>query len=248
MREHDDGGVAVRSQLLQRFVRPGDDELVRARQPLASGERRPRVGNGCTPAEALRGATELLGGVDRADDQQARRRPEHLREDRLAAELDHAARPRLDRVRPGHAPLAGPLAFENRQSDRGLARLGQLALEALDEDVDLPTARQADIPGHVVGDPVGEQPRLAVLDHLGGLDGDVALDTTAGNGAEELTALRDRKLGANRPRRGTARRDHGRQGDPVAPGPPALDAFRELSHARRVSVRRRGAAAGRTRG
>ena len=248
VREHDDGVVAVRSQAApaprpatRRRARPGS---AAARGSRAQAAGRPRR---CA-SRGLRGAAELLGGVDRADDQQARRRAEHLREDRLAAELEHAARPRLDLARPDHAPLAGPLALENRQRDRGLARLGQLALEALDEDVDLPTARQADVPGHVVGDPVGEQPRLAVLDHLGGLDGDVALDATAGNGARKLTASprprawrqpAEARSGASRPR------SPGRSG---RPGPAALDAFRELSHARRVSLRRCGAAAGRTRG
>ena len=57
-----------------------------------------------------------------------------------AVELEHAARPGLDRIRAEEPVLAGSLALQHGHGDRGLVRLRQLALEALDEDVDLASA------------------------------------------------------------------------------------------------------------
>ena len=225
VREHDDRGVGVGGQL----VRPGDRQLVGARQALARDERGPRVDHLGAPAERLGGAAELLGGVDAADDEQARRRPEHLGEDADAVQLEHAARARRHlRV----DPLAGALALEHRHRHGRLLR--QLALEGLDEDVDLAAAGEADRPGLLVGDPVGQQPRRAVGEHLGRGDGDVALDAAAGDGAVELAALGDGELRADRPRGRAARGHDGRQRDAVAPRPPALDRLGELAHAPRV--------------
>ena len=222
MREHDDRGVGVGGQL----VRPGDRQLVGARQALAGDERGPRVDHLGAPAERLGAAAELLGGVDPADHDEARRRPEHLREDLDAVQLEHAARARRHlRV----DSLAGALALEHRQRHRRLLR--QLALEGLDEDVDLAAAGQADRPGLLVLDPVGQEPGRAFGEHLGRGHGDVALDAAAGDRAMELAALRDRQLRADRPR-GRAPRGHdGRQRDAVAPRPPGLDRLSELAHA-----------------
>ena len=158
VREHDDRGVGVGGQL----VRPGDRELVGARQPLARDERGPWVDHLGAPAERLGAAAELLGGVDPADHDEARRRTEHLHEDLDAVQLEHAARPRRH---VSVDSLAGALALEHRQRDRRLLR--QLALEGLDEDVDLAAAGQADRQGELVLDAVGQEPGPAVGQHLG---------------------------------------------------------------------------------
>src|SRR5204862_7687731 len=115
------------------------------------------------PAQSLRRAAELVGGVDRADDDDSRRRAEHLGKDALSVQLEHAARTWRDLTGLDHAPLAGPLAPEDGQRDRGHGRIGQLALEALNEDVDLAAAGQSDRPRLVVADPVGQEAGPAVL-------------------------------------------------------------------------------------
>ena len=69
------------SALGGQLVRPGDRQLVRARQPFARDERGSRVNHAGAPAERLGGTAKLLRGVDAADDDQLRRRPEHLGED-----------------------------------------------------------------------------------------------------------------------------------------------------------------------
>src|SRR5437588_151355 len=75
------------------------------------------------------------------------------------------------------------------------------SIQALEEDVDLAAAREADAERLIVGDAVAEQPRLARDDHLLRLDCDVALDTAAGDRPAHLSSLRDRELRADGTRR-----------------------------------------------
>ena len=150
------------------------------------------VGDDGAPAQPARRPAELLGGVDRADRDDPRRRAQHLGEDRLAVELEHAARSRLDRVGTEKPPLACPLALQHGHLHRGLRRVRQLVLETLDEHVDLAAAGQSDLQGHVVRDPVGQEAGLAVDEHIGRLDGDVALDAAAGDRAEAARRARRR--------------------------------------------------------
>ena len=207
MGEHDDRGVHVKPHLLETLVRPGDDELVRARQPLARDQPGPGIDHGRAPAERARRAAELLRSVRRADDDESRPHSWDLREHLFAVELEDAARP-LD-VRKPLLPRAG--AFQDGQPGV-VAVLGQLAFEPLNENVDLAAAGQADAPGLVISDPVGQKPRLATGDDLFGLLGDVALDATAGNRAVQPARLEDDELRTYRSRSGTTSGDDGREG------------------------------------
>ena len=79
-------------------------------------------------------------------------------------------------------PLAEPLARDDDVARAALDR--RCAGERLDEDVDLAAAGQADAPGLVVGDAVGDdRRRLTGEDRLGTL-GDVGFDAAAGDRAE----------------------------------------------------------------
>ena len=80
MREHHDRGRVIGLYLLKRFLGPGDDDLVGMGEPLAGREARPRVGDDRAPADVARCSAERVGRVDRAVDEQARRRAEHIRE------------------------------------------------------------------------------------------------------------------------------------------------------------------------
>ena len=99
VRQHDDGGVAVGRDLRERLVGPFDDDLVGARHALAASRTRPRIDADRVPADSLRGGAERLAGVDGADDDQARRRAEHLREDPRAPVLELAVAPDIRRQR-----------------------------------------------------------------------------------------------------------------------------------------------------
>src|SRR5437588_6373360 len=105
------------------------------------------------------------------------------------------------------------------------------SIQALEEDVDLAAAREADAQRLIVGDAVGEQPRLARDDHLARLDCDVALDTAAGDRPAHLSSLRDRELRADGTRRRAPRGDDRCDRDLLAALTPALDLVDDLLHA-----------------
>ena len=65
----------VRAQALRRQcpLRPGDEQLVRRREPLAGGEGPAGVNHDGAEADGLRQGDQRLGDVDRADDDQGRR-------------------------------------------------------------------------------------------------------------------------------------------------------------------------------
>jgi hypothetical protein len=81
VREHHDRGAVVGREPCERDVGPLDEELVRARDPLPGREGGARVDAGRVPAEQLRRSAERLGQVDRADDDEPRRRAVELGED-----------------------------------------------------------------------------------------------------------------------------------------------------------------------
>ena len=210
------------------------------------------VGDDRAPADHLRGAAERLGGVDGADHEQARRRPEDLREDLTAVpEVEELVPPGpQDLVEAGHGlvgpaadPLAGlgdeelraePVALDDREEHRALVGLDD-ALEAVEEllvrrvheHVDLAAAGQPDGERELVRDPVLEELRLRAVEHLARVAEDLVLDTAARDGAGHLAALGDGELRADRARRRLPGRDHGRERDPLPARPPALDVGRE---------------------
>src|SRR5439155_26823442 len=130
---------------------------------------------------------------DGAEEEQPRRRPELL--DELGPVLVDDGR-----ARESLTTLDAP---------EELLELAQR--HVLDEDVDLAAAGQADRPGLLVRDPVGEELGLRACEHRLRLLVDLVLDTAAGNRPGELPLLRDRELRADRARRGGTRGDHGGQ-------------------------------------
>ena len=213
--ENDHRSSQVQLSLRHGLVWPEEKELVGAGDSLGRGEARPGVGDQRPPAEELRGATEGFCRVDRAVDEEPRRRGIDVGENRAAGQLDDVtaapAPRRLLQLRIMQ-PLADSLA---RDDDERHVRLFGLD-ELLDEDVDLAAAGQADAERHLVGDPVGEQPwRTAPKNLLGG-EHDIALDTAAGDRPFEIAAVADEQLRADRTRRRFPRR-HDRGDSHLAP-------------------------------
>ena len=232
--------------LRDRLVGPEQQELVGARDSLGRREARPRVGDDRSPAEELRCAAQRLCRVDRAVDEEPRRRRLDVRENRAALQLDDvtAAPPARGLLQLGIVqPLADPLAGDHRERHLRPLRVDEL----LDEDVDLAAAGQADPERHLVGDPVGEQPRRTALEDLLRREDDVALDAAAGDGALEVTAVADVELRADRTRRRAARRHDGRDGDPAPDLAPEHGPLQRLVHPGQASGRGRPCAGPRAR-
>src|SRR6186997_1895881 len=213
VREHDDGGVLVGPDAREGLVGPFDEQLVGARHALGGCEPAARVSDDRRPAELLRGGAQGFRGVDRADDEQPRRRAE-LVDERPAVIVDDR-RPR--------EPLAPFDALGE------LRQLGQCDL--LDEHVDLAAAGQADRPGLLVRDSVGTKPRRAAGEDRPRLLDDLALDAASRDRARELALRGDREFRSDRPRGRSARRnDGGESGAFVPPLAPAADVADDLLH------------------
>ena len=134
-----------------------------------------------------------------------------------------------------HEPLAAVVEIDEEHGAALLARdvgelLQELGVGLVDPDVDLAAARQADAERLVVGDAVGEEPRLAAGKDLAGRLDDLALDTSAGDGSSQLAAFGDDQLRADRPRRRAPGRDDARHRDPVTLRPPPLELGQDLPH------------------
>ena len=145
---------------------------------------------------------------------------------------------------------AGVLAVERgeqRDRPRGLDRAPDLfddrirpvALERLDEDVDLATARQAHRPAHLVADAVVEQAGRGVsgdgrlrLEHDGGLE------AAAAHRAGHAAVATHEKARAHRARRRSGRADHGRDRDQRVTLAPFVQRRKQISHV--MSIRLHG--------
>ena len=98
--QDDDGGVAIGADVRERLLGPLDDDLVGARHALGASRSGARASTQIVrQPSALRGGAERLGGVDRTEHDEARRRPEHLGEDLRPFVLDQAAAADLGRQR-----------------------------------------------------------------------------------------------------------------------------------------------------
>src|SRR5436190_221289 len=81
----------VGGNLVERLLRPFDDQPIGTRDPLGGGELGARVGNDRSPAQQLRRAAQRFGGVDRSVDDEPRRWAVPLCEDlRAVVELEQA--------------------------------------------------------------------------------------------------------------------------------------------------------------
>ena len=139
VRERHHRRALVRAQLAQGFIRPFVDDGKPA-ELLSSGERSPRIDQDYRVAGRLGHASQRLGDVHRADDDQSRRRTEHLKEDASLLALDGQALVRREQpprlcyagtaqgeipdfpVRQDQRLLAGPQL--RRQDCRNAGRLG----------------------------------------------------------------------------------------------------------------------------
>jgi len=131
---------------------------------------------------------------------------------------------------------------ESGQEDRTFLRPDDLRelrkqsrIRLVDPDVDLAAARQAHAQREVVGDPVGQEPRLAASQDLPGGFVDLVLDAAAGDRAGELAAFGDRELRADGPRRRSSRRHDAREGHTLAACAPTLEVGQQLPHGSNAS-------------
>ena len=139
---------------------------------------RPPISTG--PARSARSAAWIAGSARR------RARPAFAR---------RLVQPLLARFEVGD-DRRGPLRAPRREQ-----AIEQRALHgALDEDPDVTSAREADFPGHLVGDAEPQSPRFPIRDRAArGLD-HRALDATARHRAEELARVAHHELAAHGPR------------------------------------------------
>ena len=207
-------------------------------------------------------AAERLGSVDGAVDEQPRRRPVDLGEDRAALELEHPAaraadqlvgvrrRARPARRRPSRHPRRraasrpSALAFDDGEHD-GAAAVA-LELRAAVADLTGGARRRRRSRRRRAGRPPRPPRRRSrsersfgspVAKHLLRLLEDVALDAAAGDRAAELAALGDGEARADRARRRAAVRDDRGDDDRLALLLPALDLGEDLLHRCSLPVR-----------
>ena len=91
-------------------------------------------------------------------------------------------------------------------------------------------AREADLEGLLVGDPVGLEPRRAAREHLAGLAVDGGLDAAAGDRAGDLALLGHGQDGAGVAGSRALGADHGGDRDRGPVGRPALEGLENVSH------------------
>ena len=166
MRQDDDRGCVIRLHLRERFLRPRDDQLVRARDSIPRRELASRVGDDRMPAEALCRGAQRFGRVDGAVDEETWRRSEDVREHAVSFELDDTAV-----TCPDQLVGALLLAVENKPL-RSVIEIGeddgavvgahdlrqafeQSGIRLVDPHVDLPAAR----PSQLIRRPPGVRPR-----------------------------------------------------------------------------------------
>ena len=162
----------------------------------------------------------MLGGVDRAEDQQHRRRRVVLQEGVLAlagrAGVAFAAAVRLAAGRitgehgGHHQPITGGVG--------GGDPVDLLRIGLGDEHLDLAAARQSDVECVVVADAVGDQHRGRSGEHLGGPQGDVGFDATAADRARHGAGFRHCQARSQRAWRRALGRYHGCHRDAFAGG------------------------------
>src|SRR6478672_8398498 len=210
VRQDDDRGRGIGGDLRQRLVRPEHEELVCARDPLGRGEARPGVGHDRPPAEQLDRGAERFCSVGGTVDEEPGRRNAHVGEDRPAFVLEDvapaAAARRLLEVRVMEL-LSDLVARDDGEHD-----VPVVVSIWLDEHVDLAAARQPDAEGHLVGDPVRDQARLAAGENLLCGQDDVVLDAAVRDRALDAAVVADDELRPYRPRGGAPGCNHRRDG------------------------------------
>ena len=115
--------------------------------------------------------------------------------------------------------------------DRAIgAQTASISVDRLDEDLDRAAAGQPDVPGHLVGDAVADQLRLAGAQHLLRLLEDGGLDAAAADRAGEIAGVGDGHRRADRARRGAFDLDDGGDRDLLPGGAPGVDLGQKVFH------------------
>src|SRR5436305_15054180 len=160
------------------------------------------------------------------------------------------ARPRRAAARlrsyPHPAAIAGHSSIQSQAPPGGAharsptpRRESGPSFDALDKDLDLAAAGEADFPGLLVGDAEIEEARLAVADRLQGLGDDRALDAAARDRADKGAVAVDGELGAQRAGRGAPSIDNRRERDAFARFAPArrlFQDFRGIAHVLALNI------------
>ena len=188
VRQHHDRRRVVGPHPREDFLGPRDDQLVRARNPFRRRESPARVRSDRAPAEPLGRCAQRLGRIDRAEDEQSRRRAEHVREHALPVELHDL------RMATAQELVCDRIVALDRKPLRAVLELGEqdcapvaqqldppreLTILLLNENVDLAAARQADLERLLVGDAVREQLRRIAAQHSAARLVDLGLDAAA---------------------------------------------------------------------
>src|SRR6266853_346006 len=117
------------------------------------------------------------------------------------------------------------------QAGRGDQRALEL-LHFLHVDPDGAAARQADLPGRIVGDAEFQHSGLAGFDHIDGFGHYGAFDAAARHRAEKIAVLVDDEVGSNRPRRRAPRLHYGGERNIAPFTPPVLRGLEDVFIAR----------------
>src|SRR5690349_5383295 len=94
------------------------------------------------------------------------------------------------------ARLAWRSALRVERMSRFMDGPARTSIDPFHVNPDASAAGQTDPPRRLVGDAELQHPRLAVLDHVGRLRDDGALDAASGNRSEEITVLVDDEVAA----------------------------------------------------
>ena len=134
MSEDHDRSRVVGSHLRERLLRPRDDQLVGARDPLPRRKLGAPVCDDRPPAEQVRRRRKRLGRVDRAVDQQAGRWAVHLGEDLAALQFEHAIARAADQLVGVGSELGRPVADRLAPLDDEQLRPEPFALDHCQDD------------------------------------------------------------------------------------------------------------------
>src|SRR5215470_7197777 len=105
---------------------------------------------------------------------------------------------------------------------------GMTSLYLLHENPDRTAARQADLPGRLVGDAEFQHFRFTTFDHIERLGNDRAFHTAARYRAKEIALTVDDEIGADRTRRRTPGLDDGGERHCAAASAPVLGGFEDV--------------------
>src|SRR5262245_18211450 len=106
------------------------------------------------------------------------------------------------------------------------------SIHLLHVNADRAAARQADLPGRLVGDAELQRLRLAALDHVDRLGDHRAFDAAARYAPQELALVVDHQVRADRARRRAPGLHYGRERDPAALLAPVLGRLQDVFIAR----------------